>query len=249
METVIDTLVLHTTRGTLNPKTLDEARTSHNAFVMEGPQPGIEIARSLGDLSHTVYTPSEGAGNLSDTKPGELLFIDYWADPNGMEKFFSNGFAQEAGDRLYSSREESEWTPAPAAFTFQVPAPAGAPARFIGMMRAPVRSADDAIAVVGKLVSMNLGAARRRGQLSHALFMRLADVVTARPASNARRDGGESAAAPTEPVEILAVDSWSTLEGLKEHYGDAMAMSGLDHALAGPPAASVWEQVSGFSEW
>jgi len=91
-----------------------------------------------------------------------------------MESFFSNRFAREAGDPLYSLREESEWTPAPAAFTFQVLAPAGAPARFIGMMRAPVRSADDAIVVVGKLVSMNLGAARRRGQLSHALFMRLA---------------------------------------------------------------------------
>jgi hypothetical protein len=102
----METLVLHTTRGTLNPKTLDEARTMHNAFVMEGPQPGIEIARSLGDLSHNVYTPAEGVGSLSDAKPGELLFIDYWADPNGMEKFFSNRFAQEAGDRLYLSREE-----------------------------------------------------------------------------------------------------------------------------------------------
>ena len=245
----MDTLVLHTTRGTLNPQTLDEARTMHNAFVTEGSQPGIEIARSLGDLSHNVYTPAEGAGSLSDAKPGELLFIDYWADPNGMEKFFSNRFAQEAGDRLYSSREESEWMPAPAAFTFQVPAPAGAPARFIGMMRAPVRSADDAIFVLGKLVSMNLGAARRLGQLSHALFMRLAEVVSARPASNTRRDGGKSAAAPSEPVEIIAVDSWSTLEGLKEHYGEATARSGLDDVLAGPPAASVWEQVSGFSEW
>jgi len=76
-ETIIETLVLHTTRGTLNPKTLDEARTMHNAFVTEGSQPGIEIARSLGDMSHNVYTPAEGAGSLSDAKPGELLFIDY----------------------------------------------------------------------------------------------------------------------------------------------------------------------------
>jgi len=45
--------------------------------VTEGPQPGIEIARSLGDMSHNVYTPAEGAGSLSDAKPGELLFIDY----------------------------------------------------------------------------------------------------------------------------------------------------------------------------
>ncbi len=245
----METLILHTTRGTLNPKTLDEARQMHNTFVTEGPQPGIEIARSLGDISHNVYTPVEDSGSLSGAKPGELLFIDHWADSNGMETFFSNPFAQEAGDRLYSSRVESEWMPAPAAFTFQVPATAGAPARFVGMMRAPVRSAEDATAVLAKLVSTNLRAARRRGQLSHSLFVRLASVVAARPASNAQRNGGESVAAPTEPVEILAIEFWSTLEGLQEHYSDATAMNGLEYALAGPLAMSVWEQVSGFSEW
>ena len=245
----METLILHTTRGTLNPKTLDEARMMHNAFVTQGPQPGIEIARSLGDISHNVYIPAEGTGSLSTASPGELLFLDYWADPNGMEQFFSNPFAQEAGDRLFSERVEAEWMPAPAAFTFQVPARAGTPARFVGMMRAPVRSAEDATAVLAKLVWTNLRASRRRGQLSHNLFVRQASVVAARPASNACRSGGESIAAPTEPVEILAVDFWSTLEGLKEHYSDATAMSGLDDALAGPLAVSVWEQASGFSEW
>ena len=250
----METLVLHTTRGTLNPKTLEEARTLHNSFVTEGPQPGIEIARSLGDISHNVYTPAGGLGSLSDAKPGELLFIDYWTDLGGMETFFSNPFAQEAGDRLFSSREEAEWMPARDAFTFHVPATAGTPARFVGMMRAPVRSAEDATTALGKLVSTNLGTARRCGQLSHSLFVRRADVMAARPASNERRSGGESVVAPTKLVEILAVDFWSTFEGMKEHYGNltagaATAMSGLDDALAGPLAVSVWEPVRGFSEW
>jgi hypothetical protein len=188
--------LLHLTRGTLNPKTLDQARTMHNAFVTEGPQPGIEVARSLGDLSHTLYTPAETTAALSDAKPGELLFIDYWAEPSGMETFFSNPFAQQAGERLFSSREESEWTPAPAAFTFQVPAPAGTPARFLRMLRAPVRSAEEATAVPGKLVWANLGAARRRGQLSHSLFVRPAGVIAARPASNARRSAGKNLPGP-----------------------------------------------------
>ena len=165
--------LLHLTRGTLNPKTLDQARTIHNTFVTQGPQPGIEVARSLGDLSHTLYTPAENTGGLSDAKPDELLFTDYWAEPGGMEAFFSNPLAQQAGDRLFSSREESEWTPAPAAFTFQVPAPAGTPARFVRMLRAPVRSAEEATAALGKLLWADLGAARRRGQLSHSLFVRL----------------------------------------------------------------------------
>lgn len=241
--------LLHITRGTLNPKTLDQARRMHNTFVTEGPQPGIEIARSLGDLSHTLYAPAESTSALSGAKPGELLFIDYWADPSGMEQFFSNPFAQQAGDRLFSSREESEWTPAPAAFTFQVPATAGTPARFVRILRAPVRSAEEATAALEKLVWTNLGAARRRGQLSHSLLVRPAGVIAARPASNARRSAGENLPAPTEPVELLTIEFWATLEGLNEHQGDATATSGLDDALAGPPAASVWEQASGFSEW
>ena len=245
----METLFLHTTRGTLNPKTLDEARTMHNAFVTAGSQPGIDIARSLGDISHNAYIPVEGTGKLSAASPGELLFIDSWTDPNGMEQFFANPLAQEAGDRLFSSREEAEWMPAPAAFTFQVPARAGAPARFVGMMRAPVRAASDATTVLAELISTNLRASRRLGHLSHQLFLRHATVVAARPASNARRRGGEDTALPTEPVEILAVDFWPTLEGLKEYYSAPTATNGLDEVLAGPLTVSVWEPVSGFVEW
>jgi len=245
----VESLVLHTTRGTLESGNLNDSRLLHNSFVAEGPQPGREIARALSDLSHNIYAPAERVGDTPGVESGELLFIDYWADPNGMETFFANVAAQEAGDRLFSAREESEWAPALNAFTFQVPAPVDAPARFIGMMRAPVNSAADAITALGKLVSTNLAAARRRGQLSHGLFVRVADTITIRPASNARRSGGEDVVVSAQPVEILAVDSWSTLEGLEEHYGDAVAMAGLDNALAGPPTTSVWEQVGGFAEW
>lgn len=39
-EATMEPPVLHLTRGTFNPKTLDQARTMHNAFVAQGPQPG-----------------------------------------------------------------------------------------------------------------------------------------------------------------------------------------------------------------
>jgi hypothetical protein len=136
----------------------------------------------------------------------------------------------------------------PGAFTFGVPTPAGTTARFLAMMRAPVRSADDAAAVLSKLAWAGLSAARRRGQVSHGLFVRPANVVAARPASNARHAPGESPG-PAGPAEILAIDSWLTLEGLMEHYSDQAATSGLDQALAEPPEASVWTQASGFAEW
>ena len=35
---------------------------------------------------------------------------------------------------------------------------------------------------------------------------------------------------------------------IKEHYSDATVTRGFDGVLAGS-AVSVWEQVSGFSEW
>jgi len=243
----MDGLVLHTTRGILNPRTLDGARQLHNAFVTQGPQPGIEIARSLGDLSHNLYSPADGAGDLSDAKPGELLFVDFWAEPDGMETFFSHPSAQKAADQLYASREESEWKTTPAA-AFQFPARADAPARFIAIMQATIRSPDDTIAGLQRLA--NLGAARRRGQLAHHLFVRHTTQVTARPASNTRRSNGENiAAVPTAPAEILVVDVWPTLTGLNEHYNDTTVMNGLRDAVAGPLAMSVWEQASGFAEW
>jgi|SRR6266851_1449183 len=245
----METLFLHTTCGTLNPKTLEEARTMHNAFVTGGTPPGIEIARSLGDLSHNLYTPVEGLGSLSHASPGELLFIDTWADPSGMEQFFANPFAQEAADRLFSSHEEAEWMPARDAFTFQVPARTNTPARFVRMMRASVRGASDATTLLAEFVWANLRASRRLGHLSHQLFLRHATVVTARPASNARRSGGEAIALPAEPVEILVVDVWPTLEGLKEHDSASTATNGLDGVLAGPLTVSIWEPARGFVEW
>ena len=242
-------LFLHTTRGTLNPKTLEEARTMHNAFVTEGTPPGIEIARALGDLSHNLYTSVEGLGSLSHASPGELLFIDTWADPGGMEQFFANPFAQEAADRLFSERVEAEWLPARDAFTFQVPARTDAPARFVRMMRASVRVASDATALLAELVQADLRTSRKLGHLSHQLFLRHATVVTARPASNARRSGGEAISEPPEPVEILVVDGWPTLEGLKEYASVSTATNGLDGVLAGPLTVSIWEQARGFVEW
>jgi hypothetical protein len=78
-------------------------------------------------------------------------------------------------------------------------------------------------------VSKALRVARRRGQLSHELFVKLGP--------------------PSDPPEIVGIDSWSTLEGLLEHYADAKVMTGLDAVIAGAPQVSVWEQGVGFNEW
>jgi hypothetical protein len=244
----MDRPIMHVTRGVLAVGSTDEARAMHNAFVTGGEPSGMEIARSLGDLSHNVFMPP-ASGDTAAAMAGGLVFIDQWADPGGMEEFFANPLAQAAGDGLYGSREEAEWVPAPGAFGFHVFPPADAAPRLMWLMRAPVDSADEAITQLGKLAWTRLARARRRGQLSHALYVRSADLKTARPASNSQRDAGKSIAEAPHPTEVLAIDSWTTLEGLREHYDDPMSMSGLDAVLAGPPDASVWEQASGFREW
>ena len=112
-----------------------------------------------------------------------------------------------------------------------------------------MRAASDAVTVLSERIWANLRASRRRGHLSHQLFLRQAAVVEARPASNARRSGGEGTALPIETVEILALDFWSTLEGLTEHYSALLSTNKLDEVLAGSLTVSVWEQAHGFVEW
>src|ERR1700758_2123390 len=152
METVMQPLTLHLARG-WPASTINETRGMHNAFVDDGTQPGREIARALGDLSHNVYTPASGVDLALRAEPGELLFVDYWAAASGMEMFFSNPVALGAADQLFSSREESEWAVAPNGFGFSVPARHGAPPRFVAITRAAIRSTDEAVPAMGKLIS------------------------------------------------------------------------------------------------
>jgi hypothetical protein len=248
METVMQPLTLHLTRGVL-ASTIDETRGMHNAFVDEGSRPGREIASSLGDLSHNVYTPARGVDSALRAQPGELLFVDYWAAVSGMEMFFANPVALTAADTLFSSREESEWAVAPNGFGFSVPARYGAPPGFVAITRAAIRSTDEAVPAIGKLISAGLPAARRRGQVSHGLFIRDAGIANRRPAANTRRAHGNTLAQSHAQAEVLTLDWWSTVDGLAEHYRDATLMGGLPDALVGPAETAVWQQEGGFSEW
>ena len=219
--------VLLTVRGTLVPKSLDAARTLHNETA--GSVQGMEAARSLSDLSHTVFAPAEGAGKMNGAKAGELLFIDLWQDPSGLQQFFGNKHVQEQAGKMFSARDGSVWMPAPGSFSFHVHPTQAQPSKYVGIIRAVVKDPHAAVAHFAKTLPQNVRNARRRGQLSHELFVRMG--------------------APSEPVEILGLDTWSTLEGLVEHYSDAKSMEGMDTLFAGAPATSVWEHVTGFNEW
>lgn len=216
----IESPVLLTVRGALNPKSLEAARTLHNETA--GSQQGIAAARALGDLSHKVYAPVVKAGG---TEEGELLFIDYWTNPQGIGQFFSNAHVQEQGNKLFAKRDPVVWMPAKGAFSFNLPAAQGRNDRWLGVVRGVVRSPEAAIETFRAVLASKLPDARRRGQLSHEIFFRI--------------DGKEP--------EMIGLDVWCDAEGMQEHYRD---LKGYEGAFAAKPTTSVWEQASGgWSEW
>src|SRR5690349_13604373 len=94
--------VLLTVRGTTSAKSVEAARMIHNDTA--GSEPGKAAARSLGDLTHKVFTAAAGAGEMSGAKADELLFIDVWDDAAGIQQFFSNPEVQKQGRALFTNK-------------------------------------------------------------------------------------------------------------------------------------------------
>jgi hypothetical protein len=220
-----ESLVLLTVRGTLVPKTLESACKLHNETA--GSAQGIEAARAFGDLSHKVYSPVHG---VPGAEPGELLVLDIWTSAEGIGKFFSNHAVQEQAGKLFTQRDATMWTPAAGSFGFDLPAPRGKDERYLGLVRGPISSRDQAIETFRGVLASKLGDARRRGQLAHMLFFK------------APMPGDTSGA------ELFGLDVWCDARGMQEHYRE---LSGYERAFSGAPRTSVWEQAAGgnWSEW
>ena len=219
--------VLLTVRGTLNPATLDAARVLHNETA--GSAPGIAAARALGDLSHRVFAPiTEAPG----TKDGELLFIDTWCDPAGIGQFFSNPEVQHQGGRMFAAKDATVWMPANGALAYHLPPPRTLAKRFIGIARGTVGNVEQAIAAFVDADARSIRDARRRGILSHEVFVKV------------------PMPGDTSPPEVLGLDQWASFEGMLEHYRDEAAMKTLGPVFTGPPATSIWATAPGdCSEW
>jgi len=217
-------LIVLTVRGNFLPPSLAATRTLHDQTA--GSSEGIAAARSFGDLSHKVYLP------LGVAQPTESLFVDVWTSAQGIQKFFANEQVIQQGSKLFKSREGTVWMPAVGAFSFHLPAPASKRARTLGMLRATVTSPEKAIEVFRSTLSAALPDARKRGQLSHQIFLRLAPP------------GDPS------PPELLGLDEWADLEGMNEHYQDPRHMGPLSKAFADAPQTSAWQQPDpSWSEW
>jgi hypothetical protein len=229
MTTPFESAVLLTVRGRYMPESLEAMRVLHNETA--GSAQGIAAARSLGDLSHNVFAPSSQA-KQSGANSGELLFLDWWDSPKGIMDFFTNPQVQEQGAKLFSSRDATVWMPARGSSSYCLPAPKAKTVRYVGVVRGPITSPEQAIGVFADVDVKAQRDARRRGIVSHELFVKLPMP-------------GDSS-----PAELLGVDVWCDFDGLTEHYADATHMLGLGGAFAGKPQTSVWEQANGmWSEW
>ena len=114
--------------------------------------------------------------------------------------------------------------PAPGAFGFRLPAPVHKKERFLGIVRGTVGSPEAAISAFREVLATKLPDARRRGQLSHELFVRIPMP-------------GESGA-----PELIGLDMWCDGAGMGEHYAQ---VSGVYKAFTGAPLTSVWEPGRG----
>src|SRR5215468_7688479 len=121
------TTYLLSIRGTLAPKTLEEARAIHNATA--GAPQSVAAARSLGDLSHMVHIPLGHSG----PNAGEFLILDIWNNMDGLNQFFANPTVQEQAGQIFSQRDPVVWVPAEGFTSYHIPAPYGKNDRIVAV--------------------------------------------------------------------------------------------------------------------
>jgi len=215
--------VFLTVRGVTSAETLEHARTLHNQTA--GNPQGVAAAQTLGDFSHNVFIPLDGA------KSNELLFHDVWQSPEGLMKFFSNPDVQKSGGALFKNRDATVWMPATGALSYGFPAPARRTERYVGMVRGPIASPEKAIEIFNKVHAEAMGQARRHSQMSHQLYIKLNP-----PGDNS-------------PLELLGVDVWYDKNGMTEMY-KALDMKTLGAAFSGPADPTIWQSAPGeWVEW
>jgi hypothetical protein len=219
-------LFLLTIRGTLAPATLEAARALHNQTA--GAPESVAAAQSLGDLSHMVYVPTGQQRGAT----GEFLILDLWNSIQGLNTFFANAQVQEQAGRIFSGRDPVVWMPADGLISYHFPAPRGQNERYVGVVRGPVHARAAVREQHNALVAAHVATARRRGNLSHEAYFRLAEPD-----------------AP-EALEFFAVDVWMSEAGMQHQYSDPAFLQGFAGLFAGQPTASTWQHPMGeWVEW
>ena len=221
-----DDIFLFSFRGVLKPKTLEDARNTHN--MTAGNPDGVAAARALGDLSHNVFL------TLGDTKgtAGELLILDLWNSLEGFNQFFAGKQVQEGATMIFASAgERGLWSPAQDLRSYILPTPTNKKDLYVGMIRGAVRSREGANAAFDKMAK-TINAARMEGQVSHEIFFQM--TPPGQPAS----------------LDLLGVDFWMDAEGMNRFYSNPQNLAPLRDIFVEPPATSTWKRpIDQWVEW
>jgi hypothetical protein len=217
---------LLTIQGLLAPKTQAAARTVHNETA--GHPANIAAAKSLGDLSHMVYSPMDP----EFASAGNFLFLDVWNKLDGLNQFFANPTVQEQAAHIFSQRDPVVWEPADGFITYHLPAPYGKNERIVAMVRGFVHSRQAAKEYHNGLVGSMMGQVRMAGDMSHDVYFRLSPP-----------DAPES-------LEFCAIDVWSDAAGMAQTYSNPDFLRSFGELFTAPPATSVWVHPEGdWVEW
>jgi len=218
---------LLTVRGTLAAPNLEGGRLAHNQAA--GSDEGVAMARSFGDLSHSVYVPVEPAASGA----GELLIIDYWNSVEGLQTFFSNEQVQQGGAFVFKKdRDNVVWQGTPGLPRFNLQAPTGKNERFLGLARGPVAAREPAEKILTESLRKRANIARAKGLMSREWYFRLTPP-------------GEKPS-----LEAIGIDIWFDADGMREVYADPAELEALSGLFTGRKATSVWQKPPGaWVEW
>ena len=217
---------LLTNRGTPKDKTLEGARKTHNQTSASGQA----VARSFGDLTHTVYVPVEGFGTT--TNELDLLLVDVWNSVEGLNRFFAKLRGNEQVSPIFARNDPAVWSPAEGFDSYHFQAPYGKNERILGLVRGVVRSRADAQAMHNDFMEDNVGKARLTGILSHEAYV--AFTPPGRP----------------ESLELLALDVWMDVSLTAAYYQDAEWRDVFQKIFVEPPSVSTWiHPVGDWAEW
>ncbi len=218
---------LLTVWGKANTASIEETCTLHNQTA--GNLEGVAAAKSLGDMSHMTFMPTNAASSYT----GELLFMDIWNSLDGLNKFFSDHQVQAGGNMMFASREAVVWNKLDGFLNFHFPSPTGKNEKIVGLVRGKVKSLDEAEAIHNASIEKQVNSARAAGIISHEFHVRLAG-----PGS-------------PEALEVLGIDVWINADSMMKHYiGSEFQNSGLYSMFASKPASSTWVHPHGeWVEW
>jgi hypothetical protein len=215
---------LLTVRGKAKAASTEEARTTHNSTA--GNPAGVAAARSLGDLSHQVFT------GYGDAQAGQVLFIDFWNSLTGLGQFFSDPQVLAGADLLFSNRDAPVWAATSGFGGFHLTVPAGRAVTGVGLIRVPVSSLDKAADAFTAYTAATINASRRHGIVSHSVWSRVPNQ-------------GEEPAS-----EVLGVDLWMDPAEMSGYYDLGRGFDALGPVFAGEPDTSVWQSAPGdWIEW